>query len=214
MRLFALSMSVLLALGLSAPRSALAESGEASSPVRHPYFIGVSGGVGWVNPSYEGIAPQSLVGASIGVYAGYALTPKFTLGLEFTTIEKDVARLNAFDPFSASLPRQSQAGCSDCEPPATGGWVPETSLFFGNLAPRVEFSPLGESGPYVGASAGLALLQLVNLRPGFGGGLRAGYRVRVVKILDFGVEAGAQGQAYALGSALMISGSAVFRPHI
>jgi hypothetical protein len=212
MRAFALSLSAFLALGIAAPRGALAEPFDASvGPVRHPFFVGATAGVGWVNPSYQGLASQSLVGASLGVHAGYAINSRFAVGFEFTTVERYVTRPNLRIPFS--VPLRPEAGCSDCPPPPTGGWIPSTTLFLGNAAPRVEFSPFGESGPYVGASAGLAIMQLINFRFGFGGGIGAGVRLRVAKVVDVGLQADARGQTYADGTALVISGAAVFRPH-
>jgi len=179
--------------------------------IRHPFFVGLTTGVAWANPNLQGLERQSLVGVSVGVQGGYVLSQRFTVGFEFLTIEKTVTRGG---PLAAFSPLTAQAGCDSCVPPDPGGWIKKTTLFFGQLAPRFEYTPFGENGLFLGASAGLAVLQLVGPRAGFGGAFRTGYRFRVAKVLDFGVEAGAQGQAYQSGSVFMVSGHGVFRPHI
>ena len=172
----------------------------------------MSAGVAWTNPNYAGLTSQSFVGAAIGVTAGYTLSRYFNVGLDFNTVEKKVSRLSSGDPFTAGL--RTQADCNKCEIPPAGGWVTDTTVFFGNLAPRFEFTPMGpESGPYVAATAGVAIAQLLGVNAGFGGGLRAGYRHRVAKIVDVGIEASAQGQTFGNGTTLSFSGAAVFRPH-
>lgn len=247
MRVFAVSASFLLALGLASPRGALAQAPEAAAPVYvpgpapyvvnappaevaakdapsaavgpvdtkkilHPLFFGLTAGVAMANPNLQGLAPVSMTGATVGMQAGYTLNPHFSLGFEFNTIEKKVSRLSSGAPFS--VPLQAQADCTTCTAPLDGGWVTQTTLFFGHLAPRLEFTPFGENGLFISAAAGLAVLQLVDTRAGFSGAVRAGYRFRVAKIIDFGIEAGAQGQAYADGgSVTMFSGTAVLRPH-
>jgi len=186
---------------------------DAATRIRHPFYIGLIGGVGWVNPNLRaGLSPEPFMGANLGFLAGYTIHQHFSVGFEFTTVERTVTRGSPIASFS--VPLQPQAGCDKCVDSPQGGWVSKTTLFFGQLSPRVEYTPFGETGLFIGGTAGLAILQLVNTHAGFGGALRAGYRFRLAKILDLGVEAGAQGQAYDTGTVLMVTGSAVFRPHI
>lgn len=198
--------------GQAGPSGALHTTSNAKKTIAHPFFVGLSAGVAWINPRILGLQPQSFLGSNLGLQAGYTINDRFSIGFEFTTAEKGVTRGGQFEPFG--VPVTPQAGCDNCPPTPVGGWVSKTTLLFGQVAPRVEYTPFGEKGFFLGAAPGVAFIQLLTPRAGFGGSLRAGYRFRLVKIIDLGLEAGAQGQVYQDGHVFMVSGLAVFRPHI
>ena len=56
--------------------------------------------------------------------------------------------------------------------------------------------PLGSQGPYIGATAGLGVIQDIGLRAGADFALRVGGEWRPYQIFGVGIEAGAHGQLY------------------
>jgi hypothetical protein len=158
------------------------------------------------------VVPTSYTAATLGLHVGYNVSDRLSVGLEVMTAEKYMARNSGVAPFDPGL--APQAGCNNCEPAPTGGWVSHTTGVFGTMGPRVEFSPFGKDGLYVGAAAGLAFLWGVDSTYGFGGVGRAGYRVRVGEVLGLALEAGAHAQTFG-GGAYTLSpyGMLVFRPY-
>jgi hypothetical protein len=84
---------------------------------------------------------------------------------------------------------------------------------FGTLGPRVEFAPLGRDGLYLGLSTGLGMLVGIDTQYGFGGGARAGYRLRVGNVLGLAIEGGIQGQYFNTGSTAFPYAALMLRPY-
>ncbi len=200
--LFVASKLALLAtLVMVSAASAAEEEPAAVSdvPVKpRPFHVGISAGMAYQTVRVPSVVPTSYAAASIGLHAGYNVSERFSVGIELLSVEKYMARSGPFSPFDPGL--APQAGCNNCEPPPTGGWVKNTSASFGMLGPRVEFSPFGKDGLYLGATAGIAFLYGVDSTYGFGGAGRVGYRVRVGELLGLAVEGGAQAQAFGGGA--------------
>ncbi|MDI1481972.1 hypothetical protein [Polyangium sp. y55x31] len=176
------------------------------------FHVGISGGVAYHTVRVPMVIPTEYAAATLGLHAGYNVTERLSIGFEVTTIEKNMGRNGPFQSFDPGL--APQAGCNNCEPPPFGGWVKNTTAVFGTLGPRVEFSPFGKDGLYLGATAGLAFLWGVDSIYGFGGAGRVGYRVRIADILGLALEAGAQAQAFGSGAYTAAPyGMVLFRPY-
>jgi hypothetical protein len=104
--------------------------------------------------------------------------------------------------------------CLDCAPivPSNADIV-GVSASFSTLGPRVEFSPFGRDGLYVGAFGGVAFVQGIEGLVGAGGAARAGFRLRPVEVLTFAVEGGIQGQVFDGGSSLAPYAMLMLRPY-
>jgi len=135
------------------------------------------------------------------------------VGIELSTFEHGMIRSSGTDPFTPTNFLTPQAGCTNCQPPAQGGWISETTAMFGTLGPRVEFSPLGRDGLYLGLSTGMGMLIGIDTQYGFGGGARAGYRLRIGNVLGLALEGGVQGQYFSTGTTLFPYASLMMRPY-
>jgi hypothetical protein len=171
----------------------------------------LSGGVAWAKAHHENFATNSFVGATLGLHAGYSLTPRWALGLDFNAVEKSVTRSGS--NFTTDSLVEPQGGCGDCLPPDPGGVPTNTMLLLCVFGPLAEFTPFGPNGFYVGASGGFAFMQLVEYFPGVGGTLRTGYRFQPLEMFNLGLEAGLRGQwTEGDGSGMSVYGAALFRP--
>jgi hypothetical protein len=178
------------------------------------FFIGALGGVAWATASHPQLLTSRFVAPTLGLHAGYAISPHWAIALELTTIEKSVTRATPSDLFSAASV-QPQAGCLTPCPTqgGTGGELLRITALFGTIAPRVEVTPFGRDGLYFSGSGGLAFIQGLDARAGFGGTARAGFRLRAAEVVTFSVEAGFQGQTYADASAIYPYGAVLLRPY-
>jgi hypothetical protein len=176
-------------------------------------FIGLTGGAAYAIVEHPMIKSNGFAAASLGLHFGYTVAEKWTIGLEIMTVEHGMKRQSAYEPFTPTSMLQPQAGCNNCEPPPKGGYVTETTAMFGMAGPRVEFSPLGRDGVYLGATAGVGTLLGVDTLYGFGGGARAGYRYRFANVLAIGVEGGLQAQYFSTGAMLFPYAAVLMRPY-
>lgn len=203
---------------LTLPAPAMADSGEDIPAPPTPsgalprIFVGGWGGYALVSASHPDIATTRMRGAMLGLQAGYMLSARWTVALEFTDFMASLSRESGGEDFAAqSTWLHTQAGCDNCGPPPVGGRVVATGLHLSTLSPRIEFAPLGPDGLYFGASLGVASLnaleQIHSGRMGGSGILRAGFRLRPVKNLTLSLESGVQGQAYSDASAAMYFGA-------
>jgi hypothetical protein len=71
------------------------------------------------------------------------------------------------------------------------------------VGPRLDFLPFGSSGPFVGVTAGVALMQDLAFRSGFGAAARIGYEYTPFDVMGVLLEAGAHGQVYSDSSATL-----------
>ena len=213
---FAASTLALLATLVTAGAASAEEPPPPDAPVLsvkpRPFHVGLSGGVTYQTVRVPMVTPTAYAAATLGLHAGYNVSERFSIGFEVLTIEKTMGRKGPYNDFDPGL--APQAGCNNCEPPPFGGWVKNTTAVFGTLGPRVEFSPFGKDGLYVGATAGLAWLWGVDSIYGFGGAARVGYRVRIGDVLGLALEGGAQAQTFGGGSYTTAPyGMLLFRPY-
>jgi hypothetical protein len=213
-RLLASTLALLATLGTVSAASAEEPLADAPAvPVKpRPFHVGISGGVAYHTVRVSTVIPTNYTAATLGLHAGYNVNERLSIGFEVLTVEKGMGRNGPFDTFDPGL--APQAGCNNCEPPPFGGWVKNTTAVFGTVGPRVEFSPFGKDGLYIGATAGLAWLWGVDSIYGFGGVGRVGYRVRVGDVLGLALEGGAQAQAFGGGNYTTAPyGMLIFRPY-
>jgi hypothetical protein len=218
MRIFVPLLLASLAVALLPASAAHADSEEdemvpAARPVdpsRQRFFVGLSGGVAWAHVKHPDLLSPAFVGPTLGMHAGYRATPQWAFGFDFSAIEHGVTRVEK-GGFSTDSMLEPQVDCHKCTVPPAGGFPSSTSLLVGVAGPLVEFTPFGPEGFYVGASGGVAFVQLVYSYPGFGGSFRTGYRIHVAEIFNLALEAGGRAQ-YADGAGFAVYGAALFRP--
>jgi hypothetical protein len=201
-----------LAACLLLSSAARAEGDVALAPQQQarPFYVGITGGFAYATVRHPDMLSASFATPTLGLHAGYNVTDRWSVGLEVTTIEKFVERDGPGDPF---VPKYPLAGCTNCQEPPTGGYIGSITAVFGTVAPRVEFTPFGRDGLFLGASAGLGFIMGVDGRIGGGGTARAGYRWRVAEVVGIALEGGIQGQVYKDASAVMPYGVLVLRPY-
>lgn len=210
-----LASTLALLAALVTASAASAEEPAPDAPVvpakPRPFHVGLSGGVAYQTVRVSSVIPTQYMAATLGLHAGYSVNDKLMIGFELLSIEKDMGRAGPYSEFDPGL--APQAGCSDCQHPV-GGWVRDTTAIFGTLGPRVEFTPFGKDGLYIGATAGLAWLWGVDSTYGFGGAGRLGYRLRIVDVVGVALEAGAQAQTFGGGNYTTAPfGMVLFRPY-
>lgn len=210
-----ISSSVLMLTCTLIASSAYAEEGyQAPTTAKEKrVFVGISAGMAYAMVEHPLIKSNGFGTAALGMHVGYSVSERWTVGIELSTFEHGMKRTSGTDPFTPTSFLTPQAGCNKCEPPPQGGWISETTAMFGTLGPRVEFSPLGKDGLYLGASTGLGLLIGIDTQYGFGGGARAGYRLRIGNVLGLALEGGVQGQYFSTGSTVFPYAALMLRPY-
>lgn len=220
--------SVLLSLGVAGAvstaviaASAQEQAAQAKRAVSDfPFFVGVTGGAGYATLQHPEIAkqiagvggvPVSFGVATIGLHAGYTFNDHVNAGIEFGAMETGISRNNAGETFK--LGYSTQAACTNCHPPLSGADLLATTIVLSTFGARVEYTPLGRDGLFVGASVGLATIVGYSERQGAGFAGRLGYRFRPTNIMTVSLEAGMQGQVYGDASLYMPYGAAVLRPY-
>jgi len=221
-------VSVLLSLGVVGVVSTAAIAASAQEQPAQvkkavadfPFFIGVTGGAGYATLQHPEIAKQiagtggvavGFGAATLGLHAGYTFNDHLSAGLEFGAMETGISRNNAGETFK--LGYAPQAWCNNCHPPLSGSDLLATTIVFSTFGARVEYTPLGRDGLFVGASAGFATIIGYSERQGAGFAGRLGYRFRPTNIMTVSLEAGMQGQVYGDASLYMPYGAAVLRPY-
>lgn len=180
-------------------------SGPGSWPAEvRAIFVGVSGGVGFAGVTHPRLQGQRLLGPLLEFQLGYRVSPRWAVSLVYSDFHQSVSRGGVGDLFatSASFIRPA-AGCNNCKPALPGGDVRTTTFRLGALGPAVDVTPFGRDGVFLGASAGLSVVGMLEVDYGFVGSARAGYRLRPVDNLAIAVEGGAQGHAFSGGTALV-----------
>lgn len=181
----------------------------------HRFYVGIAGGITWASVEHPDLVPDtSFTSAILGLHAGYHVTETLSLGLEFSAYEQFMRRPNPGDLFSAASALTPQAGCQDCQAIVpSGAKLVGISATFGTVGPRIEFSPFGRDGLYLGAFGGAAFVTGIEGLVGVGGAARAGFRLRPVEVLTFAVEGGIQGQVFDGGSSLAPYAMLMMRPY-
>jgi hypothetical protein len=193
-------------------------SKEAARTLRgRRFFVGASGGFAMVSASHPELGTNHLLGPVLGLQAGLAVSPRWTVSVDFTNFESTLNRDSPGELYTTSSSwLRPQAGCDSCPPieiPAGSTYSVRTTMHLSTLSPRVEVTPFGADGLYLGASAGLAFVGGLDSRVGGAGTGRAGYRFRPAKILTLAIEGGVQGQMYADASAALVFAAAQGRLH-
>lgn len=186
----------------------------ARAIVRKRFFIGAVGGFALVSASHPELGTGHLMGPVLGLQAGYVVSPRWSISADFTNFETSLTRVSPGEPFTTSSSwLRPLAGCETCQPRPRGGYVVGTTMHLSTLSPRVEVTPFGPDGLYLGASAGIAFIGGLEARTGAAGTARVGFRYRPLKALTIAAEGGAQGQAYSDASAAMYFAAAQARLH-
>lgn len=190
------------------------------TPAEAPFFVGITGGAGYATLQHPLIAkeiagtggrPVSFGTAAIDLHAGYTFGEHLGVALEFGALETGISRNNAGETFKLGF--SPQAECTSCHAPLHGSDVLATTVVFSNFGARVEYTPLGRDGLFVGGSAGVAMMVgYADMQGGAFAG-RLGYRFRPSGGLTISLEAGVQGQVYDQASLYMPYGAAVLRPY-
>ena len=84
---------------------------------------------------------------------------------------------------------QTRAGCQDCVAPASGKLRIREMLAF-SIGPRVEYAPIGHSGPFAAFGGGIGAINMEGSRLGAALDARAGYRYALDPRLSLGVHIG------------------------
>ncbi len=210
-----ISSSALMLTWTLVATSAHAEEGyQAPTTIKEKrVFVGVSAGMAYAIVEHPLIKSDGFGAAALGIHVGFNVSERWTVGLELSTFEHGMTRESGGAPFVPTNFLTPQAGCNNCEPPAVGGWISDTTAMFGTMGPRVEFSPLGRDGLYLGASTGVGMLIGIDTQYGFGGGARAGYRLRVGNVVGLAIEGGLQGQYFRTGSTVFPYAALMLRPY-
>jgi hypothetical protein len=209
------SISVSLLVGTFVTANAHAEEGyQAPTTIKEKrVFVGVSAGAAYAMVTHPLIKSDGFAAAALGMHVGYAISDYWAVGVELSTFEHGMIRTSGTDPFMPTQFLSPQAGCDKCTPPTPGGWISQTTATFGTLGPRVEFSPMGKDGVYLGLSTGLGVIMGIDTQYGAGGGARAGYRVRIGNVLGLAIEGGVQGQYFSTGTTLFPYAALMMRPY-
>jgi hypothetical protein len=221
----------LLALAwLSAPGDARGEEAApaasrpaaAASPLdaylkRHPFFFGAWGGFSMGTVHLPHLLTQRLMGPLLSINAGYTISTRWVASMEFTSFVVPVERQSAGEQFASSSSwLRAQAMCATCDTKnrRLGGYVNSSGLVLSTVGPRLDVSPFGRDGFYLGAAGGVAIVSGLDARVGGTGTGRLGFRLRPTHGVSLALEAGAQGQGFEGGSAVLFFGALQGRLHL
>jgi hypothetical protein len=163
--------------------------------VKHPELIGTT-----------------FAGEMLELGGGVELDPRFQLLLVFTSFQTKIERIGTSNRFQRTTDAvhaisgvHPLASCViDCGSSAgTGGLLVKAPLHVHTLGPRLDFLPFGSNGPFVGATAGAAIMQDLSFRGGFAVAARIGYEYTPFDIMGVLLEVGAHGQVYSDSSATL-----------
>lgn len=173
-------------------------------PFKRRPFVGIWGGPGFANVVHPQLATNHVYGPLLALQIGLTLSRQWSVGLEFTNLDRGVERKTEKERFTSSATfLHTQADCTKCSAPTGAGPVLATTLLLDTVGPRVDFTPLGQTGPYLAASGGLSVVTMLDKRVGAGGTAHAGFRFSIADVLFLGLEGGVQGQSFSGGSAFM-----------
>jgi hypothetical protein len=195
-----------------------AEAGEVTRP--EVFFAGSFGGT-WasvLHPSFK----ADFAMPTYTLQAGVVLSSMFSVSVEADPYQHTLKRVRTSEFAVAPLgsvfeTASSGVQCSNCSAPAAAGWITSTNASFFGLNARVDFSPLGRTGPYVAAVGGIAMLQgfpddaAQSGTVGGSVGARLGFRWRAHKVVELIAEGGWQGQFYDGARLSAFTGSGMMR---
>ena len=170
-------------------------------------LFGGSAGYAMGYLSHPDLVRHGFGGPMLELDVGVAVHPAWTFAFEFTTVEVEVRRgADGFAPVGHGLNQSSLHILAGSTRPSTstngqGGLLVALPVHLHTIGPRVEFTPSGSDGLYLGLTAGAAVVQDLPTRLGGAVAGRAGYRFRPIDALGFSIEAGCHGQLYKDASA-------------
>jgi hypothetical protein len=83
-------------------------------------------------------------------------------------------------------PVAARAGCDNCPPVEGGGQIIIGEALMTSVIPRVEYTPLGRTGPFVGVGGGVGTINMRGMRVGAAVDARTGFRYSAADRLSFG----------------------------
>ncbi|WP_156041568.1 hypothetical protein [Chondromyces apiculatus] len=201
--------------GVTAAPSARDEGKDAQGGVQgYRVFVGITGGILRASAEHPSIKKSSFTAPTLGLHVGYRVSSSISLGFEITSFEKYMRRSNEFARFEPEDSLEAQADCSNCtEAAPAGGKTMALTAVFLTAGPRLEYTPFGEDGLYLGAFAGMASVVGLPGSTGVGGALRAGFRLRPAPVISLALEGGVQAQSFEVGNVFAPYAQLVLRPY-
>jgi hypothetical protein len=179
---------------------------QVSTPIGEklsPLLFTAGFGYAYAAIKHPDLASDSLSGSFIELTGGTELDHRFRLSFSLTSFQTTIYRTQTGDWAEGNFPvKRAPTGLRSQADPVEpidrlmGGVEVQKTLHIHSIAPRLDFLPLGKQGPYIGATAGLAVIQDIGLRAGGDVALRVGGEWRPYHIFGVGIEAGAHGQLY------------------
>ena len=166
-------------------------------------FVGASGGFALANVTHPGLETPHLYGPSLSLEGGYAPSPYWSVAFAIRHFEQSVVRKTGAERLGAANSwLHTQAECLTCRgSEGGGGAVVATTFLMHSLGPRIDLTPFGTDGPFLGASAGLGLVTLVETQVGVAGSAHAGVQTTIADIVTLAAEGGLEAQKLSAASA-------------
>ena len=166
-----------------------------------PLLVTAGFGLGYAAIKHPDLLTDSLSGSFVEITAGTELSQRFRLSFSMTSFQTAIHRKRG-GWAEGERPANGTAGLRVQKDPTepldvnAGGVEVQKTIHIHSFAPRLDFLPLGSQGPYIGATAGLGVIQDIGLRAGGDVSLRVGGEWRPYHIFGLGAEVGAHGQVY------------------
>ena len=169
-----------------------------------PLLLTAGFGYGYTAIKHPDLESRSLSGSFVELTAGTELNHRFRLSFAMTSFQTTIHLTQGGDWAEGDMPVTTANGLRGQEGPTEptrtgngeGGVEVQKTLHIHSFGPRLDFLPLGSQGPYIGATAGLGVIQDIGLRAGGDVALRVGGEWRPYHVFGVGIEAGAHGQLY------------------
>lgn len=183
-----------------------ADAAVAGAPSGPRIVFGATAGYAIGTLRHPELIRTSFDGAMLELHVGVAIRPALTVAFELTSVELEVRRgpvglapKNNIVPSSLRIQAESTRASTSTN--GLGGAPYEYPVVhLHTIGPRVEFTPFGTDGLYLGGTAGAGVVQDLPSRVGGAAAARGGYRVRVADVIGFSFEAGAHAHVYKDGS--------------
>jgi hypothetical protein len=184
-------------------------SQDAVQTGQHVFFNAALGYTSAGTFKHPDISGKAYAGEMLELAAGLEIGTRLRVSGAFTVFQTTISRAISGGSFTAAQRSASgyytYAGCERCPSIDRGGGGTLVSLpiHISTLGPRVDYLPWGASGPYVGVTAGAALIQDLKARAGLAGAARIGFEWRPFPVMALSIEAGAHAQTYSDASAFL-----------
>jgi len=171
--------------------------------------LGYTAGGSVKHPDMTG---TNFAGEMLELGGGVELDPRWQLTLVFTSFQTTLERIGSTNKFQRTT--DTLHGASGVHPLAScaegcfvtggnGGLLVKQPLHVHTLGPRLDFLPFGANGPFVGVTAGAAMMQDLSYRGGFAAAARIGYEYTPFDVMGISLEAGAHGHIYSDSNAAL-----------